>query len=666
MRHLIIIICLLFVYFSGYSQIRDTLKTADDIDFNDDLGLEELMNVKLTVASQKELSIDQTPAIVSVLTKEDIQRSASKDFTDVMRLIPGFEFAADVNSEVGIGVRGIYSTEGRVLVMIDGLQMNENLYGSTQWIGRFDINQIEKVEIIRGPGYAAYNGYAGLAVINIITKKAKDIQGIELNGTYSRLDNSLGRQKLSISSGWGNKNWGIKASITKSELYRAEGTFTDHEKSVVQNQNKTNYVSPTQFLMHANYKELVLKCFFEDYNTKTPYIIDSILKKPGESNFSTRQIDLSYLWKINNRIKITPRINSNYNRPYRSNEINVNDPSYFFWDQAIARLTGSLSSQIKLNEAIQLNLGTGYFFDRAEQINKSYPTSVNKSDSVLATYKDWFNYGELFIQKSSYTASLGLRQENHSAFGNVYLPRFSATKQYKKFNFKLAYSHAFRAPVTENLLINPTIKPEITIVSELQVSYKVSRFLQFSINGYNNELSNVIVYGVLDNLESYNNFKKLITRGFEVEALHQKGNWVIGGNYSYYQVIHNDVVKYQSMLDPKSLIAFSPHKTTFSSTYKAGKLLAISSSVIIIGKRYGFTEGIGSEQTETAFKPLGIWNLTFTVNKIIIEGLQARVGIFDVLNSNYLYINAYNNDKNPFRATGREFSLKLTYTFSKK
>ncbi len=665
MKHLIIIICLLFVYFNGYSQTQDSLKTADDIDFNDDLGLEELMNVKLTVASQKELSIDQTPAIVSVLTKEDIQRSASKDFTDVMRLIPGFEFASDVNSEVGIGVRGIYSTEGKVLVMIDGLQMNENLYGSTQWIGRFDINQIEKVEIIRGPGYAAYNGYAGLAVINIITKKAKDIQGIEVNGTYSRLDNSLGRQKISLTSGWGNENWGIKASFTKSELYRAEGTFTDHEKAVVQNKDQMNYVKPTQFLLHANYKKLELKYFHEDYYTQTPYYIDSILKKSGQSNFSTRQIDLTYAWKINSRIKLIPRINSNYNRPYRSNETNVSDYSYYFWDHAIGRITGSLAGQIKLTEAIQLNVGTGYFFDRAEQINKSYPTSVNKTDSVIATYKDWFNYGELFLQKSSYTASLGLRQENHSAFGNVYLPRFSATKQYKKFNFKMAYSHAFRAPVTENLVLNPSLRPEITKVTELQVSYKVSKYLQLSINGYNNSVSNVIVYGIVGNIENYHNYNQLVTRGLEAEAVLHKGNFTIGGNYSYYQVIRNDVDKYQAT-DSKNLIAFSPHKTTFSSTYKAGKLLSISSSIIIIGKRYGYTEGLGPEHIQKQFNPTAICNLTLNVNKIIIEGLQARIGIFDVFNSNYLYISAYNNDKNPFKATGREFSLKLSYTFSKK
>ena len=665
MKKINLIYILVFILtFSLVVNGQDSTKTADQIDFSDDIGLEDLMNVKLTVASQKELSIEQTPAIVSVLTKEDIQRSASKDFTDVMRLIPGFEFAADVNSEVGIGIRGIYSTEGKVLVMIDGLQMNENLYGSTQWIGRFDINQIEKVEIIRGPGYAAYNGYAGLAVINIITKKAKDIQGIEVNGTYSRLDNSLGRQKFSITSGWGNEKWGVKASFTKSELYRAEGTFTDHEKSVVQNQNQTNYVKPTQFLLHANYKDLVLKYFHEDYYTRTPYILDSILKKPGMSNFSTRQLDVTYDWKVTNRFKLIPRFNANLNRPYQSSE-NVTDFSYALYDRNILRLTGSLSGQLKVTEAIQLNVGSGFFQDKASQNNASYPTSITKKDSVFATYKDWFNYAELFIQKPTYTASIGLRQETHSVFGNVFLPRLAATKQYEKFNFKLAYSHAFRAPVTENLILNSSLKPEITRVLELQIAYKISRFLQVSINGYNNSLSNVIVYGVLDDTENYNNYKNLTTRGIEAEALFHKGNLMIGGNYSYYRVVNNDVDKYQS-LDPKSLIAFSPHKTTFSGTYKFGKIMDLSSSVIVIGRRYGFVEGMGPEQTQKKFNPTVIWNLTVTLNSLGVKGLQARVGLFDVLNSNYLYLSAYNNDKNPFRATGREVSLKLTYTLSKK
>lgn len=658
------LLVLLQLSVSFYFSAQDSTKTAEQINFTDDIGLEDLMNVKITVASQKELSVEQTPAIVSVLTKEDIQRSASKDFTDVMRLIPGFEFAGDVNSEVGIGMRGIYSTEGKVLVMLDGLQMNENLYGSTQWIGRFDINQIEKVEIIRGPGYAAYNGYAGLAVINIITKKAKDIQGIELNGTYSRLDNSLGRKNLSLTTGWGNEKWGVKASFYKSELYRSEGTYQNYDKSVIQNQNKTNYVMPTQFLIHANYKDLVIKYLYEDYYTRTPYIIDSLLKQPAMSNFNTRQFDVSYDWKINKRLKIIPRFNSNFNRPYRSSDL-VNDNSYSSYDHGILRLTGSLAGQIKLNQTAQLNVGTGYFYDKADQNNSSYPTSVNKNDSIIATYKDWFNYVELFLQKPTYTASFGFRQEIHSAFGNVFLPRFAFTKQLEKFNFKLAYSHAFRAPLTENLILNPNLNPEITKVIELQVTHKISKYLQVSVNGYNNSVNNIIVYGVLNNFESYNNFKNLTTRGIEAEALYHKGNWVIGGNYSYYEVVHNDVIKYQA-LNPRNTIAFSPHKSTFSSTYKFSKKIDLSSSLIIIGRRYGYIDGPDSAQIQKKFNPTAVWNLTLKFNNLFIKGMQATIGAFDILNSNYLYISAYNNNKAPFKATGREISLKLSYTLSKK
>ena len=668
MRHLLFFILTLSFSYVVKAQVNDTLKTADELDFNDDMGLEELLNVKLTVASQKELSIEQTPAIVSVLTKEDIHRSASKDLTDVLRLIPGFEFAADVNSEIGLGVRGINAIEGKVLLMIDGLQMNENLYGTSQWIGRFDINQIEKIEIIRGPGYAAYNGFASLGVINIITKKAKDIQGIEAHATYSRLGNSLGRQQLSVTSGWQKKNWGIKGSLYTGELYRSEGVFFDHEKSVVMNTNKNNYVTTTQFYITTTYKYLEIKYFHEDYKTRTPFHLDSILHKPGMSSFLTRQIDVNYKWNVSNKLTIIPRVNFNYNRPYLSNDYNDStntDPGYFVFDHDNYRLSTNIASQYKLKEHIQINFGLGYFHDKAEKHLSSYSPLAADTDSILGEYQDINDYLELFFQKPSYTASLGMRHEYHSVFGNVFLPRLAFTKQYKKFSFKAAYSHAFRAPLAENLVANSTLKPEITKVGEIQIGYKLTNNLNLSVNAFDNHISNVIVYDVINNEDNFFNFSKLGTRGVETEFLYHKKNFTLGGNYSYYVKTQNDVLKYDA-LNSKQFLAFSPHKLTISSQYTFIEKITFNSSFVLIGKRYAYTAGDGVNHQQTIINPTGILNFTLSYYSKQNKGLGVQLGLYDILDSKYLYVQAYNGDKNPFRATGREIALKLSYTFSKK
>ncbi len=649
---------------------QDTTKTADQIDFSDDIGLEDLMNVKLTVASQKELSIEQTPAIVSVLTKEDIIRSASKDMTDVLRLIPGFEFTGDVNSEIGLGVRGITATEGKVLVMIDGLQMNENMYGTSSWIGRFDINQIEKIEIIRGPGYAAYNGFAGLGVINIITKKAQDIQGIEVHGTYSRLEKSVGRQQISVTTGFKKNDFSIKGSLYTGGLYRSEGLFKDLDsQQIVMNENKNNWVVPFQGYVVANYKNLEVKYFHENYNSTTPFHLDVLLQKPGMSNFHSRQFDVQYKHEVNTKWSLTPRINYTYSQPYKTTDYSDStnpDPAYFVFDHDNYRMSSTLGSQYKFSESFQFNAGIGYFHDKAEKHLKSYDPKATEDDSLLATYYDFNDYVELFFQKPSYTVSLGARHEYHNVFGNVFLPRFAATKQFNKISFKAAYSHAFRAPLAENILINHTIKPEITKVAEIQVSYKPTKHLITSVNLFDNSISNVIVYDVINNEENYFNFKNLGTRGIESEILFQYSNFTFGGNYSYYVKTKNDVPKYQALYSNK-LVGFAPHKFTFSTKYDFNTHVHLSSSLIILGERCAYTfEDSTDQPAQSELKPTAIWNATLSLKNIKNKGFSIQIGAFDILNSGYVYAQGYNGGKAPFRATGREISLRVSYVFSKK
>jgi outer membrane cobalamin receptor len=664
----VVLTFLFFLIVLGSVFAQDTIKTADEIDFNTDMGLEELMNVKITVASQNELSIEQTPAIVSVVTQEDIKRIAPKDILDILHTIPGFQFAADVNSEIGIGVRGINGIEGKVLVMLDGLQMNENLYGTTQWIGHFDVNQIDKIEISRGPGYGAYNGFAGLAVINIITKKAEDIQGIQAHATYSRLSNSLGRQQLSVTAGAKKNDFYWKASLYTGEMYRGEGLYTDLDSStVVLNKNKNSYITPLQGYITFGFKNLEVKYLHDNYYTNTPFHLDTFMGKPVMSNFENRQVDVSYKWNVTEKWTLKPHYNFTYNRPYLSNEYDTNNviPGYFVYDHDNYRSTYSLNSQYKFSETFQLNGGVGYFLDETESHLKSYNNASVSNDTLLTHFKDFSQYLELFVQRPTFIISAGYRYENHSAFGDVFLPRFAATKQWKKFNFKAAYSHAFRAPLSENIQANADIKPEITKVAEFQISYKMNKNFIISANIFDNHVSNVIVYDNMNGEDNFFNFKQAGTHGVETEFFYKNENLTLSGNYAYYLQAHRDVPKYNAINN--SYLAFTPHKFNFTAKQELTKNLDFTAGVCILGKRYGYThlDTLGEPQ-QTVINPTFIWNTSLTYRNIANSGFTAQLGLYDLTNSKYVFVQAYNGGKAPFRATGREILLKISYTFSKK
>jgi outer membrane cobalamin receptor len=77
--------------------------------------------------------------------------------------------------------------EGKVLLLLDGEEMNEIAYSSIQLGNRYPLDAIQKIEVIRGPGSASHGGYAELAVVNIVSKKASDQEGVRVSALYGQM-----------------------------------------------------------------------------------------------------------------------------------------------------------------------------------------------------------------------------------------------------------------------------------------------------------------------------------------------------------------------------------------------------------------------------------------------------------------------------------------------
>lgn len=191
------------------------------------MSIEELMQVKLTVASKKPTIARLSPGIVTLVTDEDIAALGARDLMDVLLAVPGFSPAVDVEGAVNFGVRGIWVHEGKMLLIVDGQEMDEILYSSLQFGNHFPAELIKKIEIIRGPGSAVYGGYAELAVINITTKGAESLKGAEAHATYGQLKNGLGRRTLSAAYGGRQGELGVAVLASAGQGQRSDRGFTD-------------------------------------------------------------------------------------------------------------------------------------------------------------------------------------------------------------------------------------------------------------------------------------------------------------------------------------------------------------------------------------------------------------------------------------------------------
>jgi iron complex outermembrane recepter protein len=160
-------------------------------------SLEELMNIEVTSVSRRAQKLSRTPAAIYVITQEDIERSGAVNIPDLLRMAPGVDVAQVDANRWAISVRGfndVYSN--KLLVLIDGRTVYDPVFSGVYWDQNdVPLDDIERIEVIRGPGGTVWGANAVNGVINIITKSARDTQGLTLTaGTGSARTSDAGPQ----------------------------------------------------------------------------------------------------------------------------------------------------------------------------------------------------------------------------------------------------------------------------------------------------------------------------------------------------------------------------------------------------------------------------------------------------------------------------------------
>ncbi len=144
------------------------------------MSLEQLGKIDVTTVSREPQEVWKTPAAIYVITHDDIRRSGAQNIPEALRLAPGVEVARITADEYAIGIRGFNSRLSRyVLVLIDGRTVYTTLTAGTYWETQDTfIQDVDRIEVIRGPGGTIWGPNAVNGVINIITKNAGDTHGV--------------------------------------------------------------------------------------------------------------------------------------------------------------------------------------------------------------------------------------------------------------------------------------------------------------------------------------------------------------------------------------------------------------------------------------------------------------------------------------------------------
>jgi iron complex outermembrane receptor protein len=144
-----------------------------------DRSLEDLMNIEVTSVSKKEQKLSHTASAIFVITAEDIRRSGATKIPDLLRMVPGMDVAQLNANTWAISARGLngrFSNE--LMVMLDGRPVYSPTFGGVFWdVLDLPLENIERIEVIRGPGGSIWGANAVNGVVNIITKKAGETRG---------------------------------------------------------------------------------------------------------------------------------------------------------------------------------------------------------------------------------------------------------------------------------------------------------------------------------------------------------------------------------------------------------------------------------------------------------------------------------------------------------
>lgn len=625
--------------------------------------LELLLDAEVGVATRTSRKIRETPGVVTLVTRDEIAASGARDLEDVLALVPGFAFGSDVGGVVGIGFRGIWGHEGKVLLRIDGVEMNETLYSTLQWERHYPADAIERVEIIRGPGSAVHGGYAELAVIDVITRRPEEgVEGFATAG-WGQMEGTFGRRRVAASAGAkrGELQAALHANVAQG--VRSARTFTDFEGDEYSMADHSGVESA-----HLNgfvaWKGAELRVLHDDHRLESRGGYGTNFSRTYLTTFQTTAVTARWAITPFEGLQLTPHAGWKRQLPWRVTATSGDAP---YFDKTADRFSAGLTGALDPTPDLSLLVGIDGYRDAARLNGPEGGFQVDFDGEPSVEYDNGAAFAQALWDTKLVNVAAGARYERHSEFGDSFVPRLGLTRTSDIGHVKLLAARAFRAPGIENVALNPDIRPERTTVVEAELGYRVTNAIYAAVNVFDVTIEDPIIYGFDETTgeDSYTNFDRTGTRGVELQARLRTWQADAAFTVSFYSAAgKNEVPVYEVEGHEDELLGLAPVKLTAAVAGRPVRGVRIGSSVVVYGPRHGFLEGdatgVGVMGEED---PAVLFNLHVTLEDVLRDGLSARVGLHNVAGTEYRHLQPFDGANAPLPAQDRELLAELSFAF---
>jgi outer membrane receptor for ferrienterochelin and colicin len=627
---------------------------------SDGSDLEKEMDQKIESSSAKKFSLRNSPNVISVITEEEIRNSGAKDLLEVLYFFNSVDFNVDVQGYIGFNYRGLPANEGKIQILLDGFEINEMGYNSFFLGGEFDLSLVKKIELVKGSGSAVYGGNASFCVLNIITKlqeKSNDLSVQTMGGVSSKAISNYGASVNFTRLIKKDLFVGLQGAVSKN--YRTNRSYTDAFGTAKDISDSTFQKA---YFLNGNltYKGFSFTSLLNVYNTYQIDNFDKIEVKFFNSDMFNFANKITYSWDINKKHNLNFSGSQRHNRPYYGPFTESNLDSIYHTELN------------RYNGKITYNFNYGNWFNFTSLNDYLYELDFNRaayfSDSTkVKTYRNLSSYEELSFKTKYVNIIGGIRFNNHSVVGNVIVPRISFLKKINNFNYKLIYSKGYRLPSLENFnTAVGKIEAENTNTYDVEIGYQFSSQLYASANYFNLTTLNPIVYQAdgTTGIEQSQNTKAAGTQGFEADVK-WKDEWAyVILKYQYITNAGQPINERYTDLSLNNInLATSKHKLSLYTNFELNKSISIAPSLTFLGERYAYFKLDSLPNALQKIAPQFLTNVYLHVNHFLKSDFNFSIGIVNLLNEKILFPQGYRGDHAPLPGMGREFRLKLSYSF---
>ncbi len=630
-------------YIGFEDQIAEiTLPLVDPLELKMKPELIEMSTLVVT-GTRTERFLKDVPVTTQVIKNEKLKETGGTDISQVLGRVTGI---AVVENQFGTGIELSGFDANHVLVMVDGLKMIGRTNGQLD-ISQIPIEQIERIEIVKGAASALYGSEAMGGVVNIITARGGSKFGLKAGsvlGSYGRLGGNIALSGKIL-------GWQTKVNLNN----RIYGGNTLNTGSLWENGSEYDKLNVGFQISGTPLKNLTAHFqtsrFMETQTTDLNVFEDVTTNVRNSSRLE--------LVKTHELLTLTAGVDySDYDHLY---ERIVNSSGFIkSSDQTIEALLRGEIRGLMEGETHALMFGAG----AESELIESDRIDGGEQSAVLA---------HLFIQdewslNQKISSTVGLRIDDHSIYGNYLSPKVSLMFKPEMISrIRLSFGQGFRAPTFKELFLDytvegigyriigdPELNPERSNNFNLDFERWHTQKYHGRLNFFHNRIENLIDYtfiGVEDNLSLWQtaNIKEAITSGAEIDLTYfynERIEWTLGYAYLNTWDVDNE--------SPINLKA--KHKANTSLRVKLGGSASINLSGQYIGDRYYGEQSVsGTIDSEEWIDSYIIWNIHLQSD--LIRGLNMNAGIKN-------FTDVYDPIWGPM--PGREFYIGLNYNYEQK